>query len=669
MSNLSFLLEELLNENPNQAIKFLKENGLDPITNPTGKMILDRILDITGGDGYTYLLTKFNLKEKMPVQDLRRLHDQLKSKKNILTGLPKPVVEYDTYRNLINDINKLESKIILDWLLKQLSPQLRDAAINAPYQTRHELFQIANDFRMLKQEKRRFFMKKVFGFKSLETFMESIKRYIIEANNENDYESTKSKIVSTPNANLVYDNSDTGILIAHIDSFDAMKTLGCSSAWCISKDMVRYRQYKTGGKQYFMIWDYNYPMDNPNFFIATAYSIENPNSSATHEHLNDKPLKLIDVLNSKKIDKNILNNYIEKYKENLLNQKSLANPFLAALQSEDDNEIVNMMKQSEYLKKLGGSPSSNSWRGEISLGISKEQLVELLELGDEFDYVSSTASYNYADYYDSSEANYMHSGLNEENVNLVKDLAKRLGVKKEKYKYFDTKEEEIRKFLDKYKLDELSDLYVSEYADAQARSEQQAAQELIDKIPFNVDYATFTSEKMSNYYIENELTAKTFDELIDQIKQNLPAFSYEELNDARYVDLDLDDLNSRFKEKIEEIIYEIETDEDSPNYQKARTIADSLEYLEKLGFKKTKDGNEFAQLVTSQVKIVIDDVYSEKQDDDSYQIMVIASIFPRGKNIGDKKKIRIPLQSIVKYIDQPELSLQEHLKRFKNLIK
>ena len=141
-----------------------------------------------------------------------------------------------------------------------------------------------------------------------------------------------------------------------------MKTLGCSSAWCISKDMARYRQYKSGGKQYFMIWDYNYPMDNPNFFIATAYNLVNPNLSSTHEHLNDKSLNLIDVLNSKKINKAILDNYIEKHKENLRNQESLTNSLLTAFQSQNSDDIINIMNESEYLNKLNASPSYNRWR-------------------------------------------------------------------------------------------------------------------------------------------------------------------------------------------------------------------------------------------------------------------------------------------------------------------
>ena len=36
------LLEELINENPNQAIKFLKNKGIDPNTSDDGKRLYDQ---------------------------------------------------------------------------------------------------------------------------------------------------------------------------------------------------------------------------------------------------------------------------------------------------------------------------------------------------------------------------------------------------------------------------------------------------------------------------------------------------------------------------------------------------------------------------------------------------------------------------------------------------
>jgi hypothetical protein len=89
------LFESFLNENPNQARKFLKEKNLDPITNPNGQKIFNTITGITRGDGYTYLLTRFYVNEKMPVDDLKKLHEYLRQNKEFVTRLEYNQEYYD----------------------------------------------------------------------------------------------------------------------------------------------------------------------------------------------------------------------------------------------------------------------------------------------------------------------------------------------------------------------------------------------------------------------------------------------------------------------------------------------------------------------------------------------------------------------------------------------
>lgn len=666
--SILFLFEELLNENPNQAIKFLKDNGIDPAINPKGKEILDQILTITGGDGFTYLLTKFHIKDRLTIDEIRRLHDVLKTQKNLLTRLPKPIVDYETYRELHDAFSELKNKMAINWLLKQLSPELQEAAQSLNRGERYQLEKTSNEFRMLKPEKQRFFMKKVFGYKDFPTFLQNIKKYIKEVNSEQDYETTKAKILSTPDAHLVYDNPEKNILIAHINSFDAMKTLGCTSAWCISRDMVRYRQYKAGGNQYFMIWDYNYPIDNSNFFIATAYNSNSPSLSATHEHIDDGRLNLIDVLKSKDISDGIFVNYIEKFKEKLRTEYASSNIFVKSLQEQDGDTIIEFLENSEYLKQYDADPYFDGRWGskKIDLGIKSNNLIELLELGNEFESIRSLSQYSNNDYYDSSEAEYMHGGLNSSNIELLKDLARKIGLSEKEYGDFAEREGKIREFLDRYDFDNLIDVYNSEYSDAQANAEQNAAKELVDKIPFDVDETNFSMEDMFNYYIENNLTATNFDELIDQIKEKLPEISWEAISESRYVDLDLDELNRRFKEEVESIIDDVENDEDNPHYERAKAIAESIEYLKKLGFKIINKSQNFARLNTKVGTIIINEISSERQDDDSLRIMITATVsYTESKK---SRNIKIPLFSIGKYINQLELPF-EQLKRIKSLLK
>jgi len=578
MTDLIHLFEEILNENPNQAIKYLKEKNLDPESNPRGKSILDNIINITKGDGYTFLLTKFHLNERMPLDDIRKLHNNLKSSKLLYSKLPKPVVNYETYRELAQDIERMLNKLSIGWLSKQLSKNLQTEIEYSNQKIINELSKIAKQFKMLDNEKQRFFMKKAFGYINLSSFMKSIKMYIHEVNNNIDYGSIKEKIKQTEDAYLVYDNPEKNILIVHINSLDAMRTLACTSAWCIAKDMVRYRHYRTGGKQYFLIWDYNYPIKNPNFFIATAYNPTDPEASVTHEHTDDSRIDFTRMITEKKLELGIFNTYIEKFKEYIKSLYSESNPIVTALKNGDTDSLLEMIENCELLSPFNPDPYVKSTYPdvEVDIGITVTELKELLEIDDDFSYILSSASDHYYGYEaDTSELSWMHGSLNDENIGLVGELAKLIGDN-EMYNTIQNHmkrgeriaENQFNEFFEKYGIDNITDDFLGDYGNAQNAAEHRAALEILAKIPIDIDKTTFKITTMWDYYVENNLTAKTFDELLTEIKNNLPSMNSEELTEARYTDLDLDELNNTFRDNINKLIEDIEFDKEDIHYFK-----------------------------------------------------------------------------------------------------
>lgn len=675
MSELFVLFEELLNENPNQAIKFLKDKKLDPQENPKGKKILDDILNITKGDGFTFLMTKFFVNEHLPLSEIQQLHQWIRNNKNLFNRLPKPIVSYETSRQFKNAADNLLRSITTDWLLKQLSPELRQQISKLSFAERQIFSSIAARFQILSPEKQRRFMKKVFGYKDVKTFTENIINYIDEVENQQDYESTKQKIEGNPQAILVYDDPEKEILIAHIASFEASKALGCTSAWCITRDIARFREYKSGGNYYFFIWDYRYPIKDENFFIATAYKPGNVEGSRTHEHIGDKQLRLDKVLSEKELSYEIFEKYIEEFKENRLKGFDTSSGLAKALQDKDVDGIIDMINNSPTIQEHQSENASSDWHGnKIYMGMNHEDMKEMLELGEEFDYIENVSStYGGYDYYESEDADYMHGVLSESNLNLLMDLAHKLGVPDERYKEFPNKEQAIRKFLEEYELDSLVELYVSDYADAKSNAEQNAASELLDKIPFNMREGSFFIGEMLEYYIQNELTADNFEDLIAEIKNKLPDYTYDSISEAQYMDIDTDQLNINFKEKIEEIIDEIESDEDNEYYETAKMLRDTWEILHKLGFKPIEkedrwSSDKIAILETpNSTIIIINKLQLEDSDEDGKpkKIMVTATV--QKPSYKDYKQIKVPITSLGNYIDQLDIPgyLQEQLMRMK----
>lgn len=676
MNNLVYLFEAILNENPNQAIKFLKDKNLDPATNPKGKEIFDVINNVTRGDGYTALLTRFHINERKPISELEKLHQYLRLNKVQLNSLPKPVVNYETYRQLRNDIDGLEDQKVLRRLYNQLSPTLKGQVDGLSVRERQALKELAKKFEILKPEQQRHFMKKVFGYKNIKDFIKNISQYIIEVENQQDYESTKQKITETPGASIIYNNPENDILIAHINSYEASQKLGCTSAWCITRDIARFREYKRGGNSYFFMWDYNYPVQDPNFFIATAFNEKAPEKSRTHEHLHDVQVNLRDILSAKGLTFDIFEKYLETYNQNRLANAGVNSGLITALKEKDIDKIAELIENSEAISQLresdNDSVSVDRYGERVYLDLTSTKMKEMLELGEEFDYINNLAYndyYNSGNDYDSDETDFMHNYLSADNRDLILDLAKKIGVPKKEYTDLFEKEGALGNFLKEYHFNDVIDIYLSEFSSAQSDAEQAAAKDLINQLPFDIDEGYFRIDTMLKYYVDNELTADIFDELIAQIKEKLPDFDYDAISNARWEDVDYDELNRQVKKEIEEIIDKIETDENNEYYMRARLLGDSKEILTKLNFNIPNNKTYLARRTLNNIVMTVTDVESVEQDDDTLKIMANLTISYPSKVKGEhiNRKFRVPLESIKNYIDQYELPLAEQ-KIIKNIL-
>jgi hypothetical protein len=380
-------------------------------------------------------------------------------------------------------------------------------------------------------------------------------------------------------------------------------------------------------------------------------------------------MRFSEVVESKKLNYNIFNNYIKNFKTEYYKTINTRSPIFQALKNKNEEKLQLIIQKSAIFKEYGKSaPYNYSYSNDMYIGIPRQEFKEVLDLDDEFDYVSRYASDYYTNYYevDSDELNYMHSVLTQDNINLLVDIAKKIELGGDIYNDFRENEGAINKFLSKYDLDVISDLYIEYLSDAMNTSARNAAKELMDQLPFdlnNRDEVSFDIDAMLEYYVENQLTANTFDELLDEIKQKLPYFSYDTIMESMYSDVDYDDLNKNIKEKLGDIISDIDNDEDNHFYQTAKLIKSTTNYLEKIGFEILDDSDDIAQLKAKNGTITIKNVYlSDVDDDENSTIMVKATI-------GDKS-INVPLTSLRNYIDQHEFQnyLNEEIRRVKKLL-
>ena len=652
--NRYYINENLLFKNPNQAIKFLKEKNLDPTTNPKGKDILDTINGITRGDGYTHLLTKFLVSGRQPIESLRKLHDYLKTNKTYLTKLKKPVVTYDTYNELFSDIEDLEGYRILNRLYNELPANLKQQyQKNLSGLDKERLKATAVKFNKLSPEQQDTFIKNVSGYSNINVFIEQLNNYVTSIENKADYHSVKSTIEQTDNAQIIYDNPNTNVIVAHIMSFDASKKLGCTSEWCITRNESRWREYRMGGNYYFFIWNFNFPSNNINSFAGVAYNPSDPDRSKTHLKDNEQT-KIRTVLNQSDFSYEIFDEYIKKYKESkrlAAGTQTEINLASALNKVNDDFEpLLNIISTSEKYSEVADDKTPHYDDNLVFLNISKNEICEMLNINpDELDNASLFInSYSNIDVYE--EENYMASYLDNENIEKIVEISKMLGsnISKEDFK----EEGVISKFLTDNDMRVVVETYLNELEMAVDDAQKKVAKDIIDAMPINFYNGTIDPQEFFDYMVNNNLTDKSFDEVLDNITSNFPYDVSEVINEARYHTIDYDDLNSAVSDDLDRILQD-----DDEKFTQYRYMNNELK---KMGF-TFPVLNGIAKLKTKNMEIIVTD-FDMKYDKNDKEIPYVTATIKKNSTsdrvLGGNptKTISVPIQSLKNYIDQLEIN-------------
>ena len=96
-----------------QAKKILRDRNI-PLTN--SRYINLKCL-LSNNLGYMGLFTKFIIIDRINDDMIEGLYNKIIKNKDLLCGLDKPVIEYDNFEKLDDDISKLEEKSIVKNLL------------------------------------------------------------------------------------------------------------------------------------------------------------------------------------------------------------------------------------------------------------------------------------------------------------------------------------------------------------------------------------------------------------------------------------------------------------------------------------------------------------------------------------------------------------------------
>ena len=202
------------------------------------------------------------------VETLKELYDLIVQYNALIPKLPKPIIQYEVYEELYDDlmalIEKQKSKRIADELPSFLKNELK--AASPEIQARFE--DLAG--KLYKKEDKDTFIKFISKYKSLVDLLDNLEAFVAD---EFSYSAIMSKIEHTEGAVLHYNNEATGVIVAKIRTYEASQTLGAPS-WCIATNKTSWAQYNDTNDltiQYFT-WCTKLPITNPNYLIGCTVS-------------------------------------------------------------------------------------------------------------------------------------------------------------------------------------------------------------------------------------------------------------------------------------------------------------------------------------------------------------------------------------------------------------
>lgn len=301
---MKFLLDYKIFESVQQAKSILKE--LEISEEDKDYQTIRNLF--RGSEGYVGWFTKMRYKNNIPLSDLNNIVDLIKNHNQLIKALPKNLVQYDTYENLLDDIELTKTKLNVKKCYDEFpSTQRKLLNINDDntIQLLKTLYNVKNNSA---------YFAKVARYKNKQILIDSIKSFIEGNSKKSDFNDITrsfqnySKSELTP---IVLDKEHDLIIIRAISS-SVVSGLGRGTSWCITNSST-FKEYvpNTETSQY-MIWLTDMPIWSNYSIIGVTIG---PKGYITGHLKNDSYLRidsLIEILSQRGFDAKKLYPKLEK---------------------------------------------------------------------------------------------------------------------------------------------------------------------------------------------------------------------------------------------------------------------------------------------------------------------------------------------------------------------
>jgi len=303
-------------ENVQQAKKFLKDNNLD-LNDPSINGWYEQIKDLLKNNiNYMGLFVKFFFTankdhEVLPVKkgdddkyfdSLTGLLKLIKNQTNLGDFLPKPIVQYNTFEELSDDITTAQDDIVINNFYKNIYSNLRSDINIKDVATRNTILSYAK----LDDETKKSMTPMVsYRKKSGQDYINDLSEFVETLGSSK--EAIKKKIESLGNAvETVYDKDN--IIVVRTFDKNAIKELG-SKRWCIvyAQDSY-YNSYCSPLRDMtqYIVFDFNKPSTDNNSLFGLSVDSSNTVRNGSSQNKANNYVSREEILKQTGIPDNII---------------------------------------------------------------------------------------------------------------------------------------------------------------------------------------------------------------------------------------------------------------------------------------------------------------------------------------------------------------------------
>ena len=281
-----------------QAEKVLRTKNI-PLDNPDYLQFKERLVK-DNKVGYLGFIVNMSSREGVfSIRVANNAYNLIIDNKNIVNKLPKPLMQYDNYEVLLNDINKSANAQIINKLSNKLTNQLiKDKLVD--FAEDKDFVKDVEYFLKARSADRREFMEKTDKYKTPEEFIRDLKNFVNDLKIGFNYDIVLNKISSMDESAISVKLADRNkqMILARIIKYSASKELG-STSWCIVGEEHYFNQYTEDGKNY-QYFFFNFNSDIPNNEKMIAFTMDKSNNvTASHDRYDNQfngPVKYLSGL-------------------------------------------------------------------------------------------------------------------------------------------------------------------------------------------------------------------------------------------------------------------------------------------------------------------------------------------------------------------------------------